>query len=99
MAHRVAPRAETDLEDIWLFVAQDSGSINVASRLIDSITDRFYLLADFPNAGRARDRELGSGIRTFPVGECVIVYLIEGKDISILRVVHGRRDLEHLFGL
>ena len=39
MAHRVAPRAETNLDEIWLYVAQ-SGSIEVAGRLIDSITQR-----------------------------------------------------------
>ena len=38
MAHRVAPRAEADLDDIWLYVSKDSGSMDVATRLIDSIT-------------------------------------------------------------
>jgi toxin ParE1/3/4 len=45
MAHRVAPRAGADLDDIWYYVAQESGSIEIANRLIDSITDRFFLLA------------------------------------------------------
>jgi plasmid stabilization system protein ParE len=27
MAHRVAPQAETDLDDIWLYVARESGSM------------------------------------------------------------------------
>ena len=98
MAHRVAPRAQADLEDIWLFVAQDSGSMGVATRLVESITDRFLLLASFPYAGRARDREFGNGMRSFPVGEFVIVYQVEGSNVLILRVVHGRRDLEQLFG-
>jgi plasmid stabilization system protein ParE len=31
MAHRVAPRAEADLEDIWLYVAKESGSMGVAT--------------------------------------------------------------------
>jgi plasmid stabilization system protein ParE len=31
------------------------------------------------------------------VGEYVIVYCIENEDVLILRVVHGRRDLESLF--
>ena len=65
MAHRVAPRAETDLDEIWLYVAQESGSVEVAGRLIDSITQRFLLLADFPHAGRARDDDFGSGTRSF----------------------------------
>ena len=48
MAHRVAPRAEADLDDIWLYVAKESASMDVATRLIDSITDRFSFLASFP---------------------------------------------------
>ena len=40
----------------------------------------------------------GTGSRSVAVGEYVIVYCVEGHDVSILRVVHGRRDLEALFG-
>ena len=43
MAHRVAPRAEADLDDIRLYVAKESGSMDVATRLVDSMTDRFFL--------------------------------------------------------
>jgi len=48
MAHRVAPRAEADLDDIWYYVAKESGSIEIANRLIDSITGRFSCLPAFP---------------------------------------------------
>jgi toxin ParE1/3/4 len=99
MAHRVAPRAEADLDDIWLYVAKESGSMNAATRLIDSITDRFLFLASFPSAGRARDLDFGVGCRSFPVGEYIIIYCVEDQDIFILRVVHGRRDLEAIFEL
>lgn len=51
MANRLAPRAETDLDEIWGYVAKESGSIEIANRLIDSITDRFFLLAGFPHSG------------------------------------------------
>jgi toxin ParE1/3/4 len=98
MAHRVAPQAESDLDDIWFYVAKESGSVDVASRLIDSITSHFLTLATFPYAGRSRDEDFGLGSRSFPVGEYVIVYCVEGADVFILRVVHGRRDLEQLFG-
>ena len=97
MAHLVAPRAEADLNDIWLYVAKESGSMEVATLLVDSITDRFCFLANFPHAGRSRDREFGVGTRSFPVGDYVIVYCVEGDDVFILRVVHGRRDFESLF--
>jgi hypothetical protein len=46
MAHRVAPEAEAELDNIWYYVAKESGSIQIADRLIDSITLRFYLQAE-----------------------------------------------------
>ena len=98
MAHRVSPQAATDLDDIWYYVAKESGSIAVANHLIDSITDRFFLLAGHPYLGRSRDDDFGVGSRSFPVNEYVIVYCVKENDVSILRVVHGRRHMEALFG-
>jgi plasmid stabilization system protein ParE len=56
MAHRLAPRAQTDLDEIWYYIAKESGGIDVANRLIDSITDRFFILASFPYIGRSLRR-------------------------------------------
>jgi toxin ParE1/3/4 len=98
MAHRLAPRADLDLDDIWLYVARESGSIEIANRLIDTITNRFFTLARFPFMGRSREEDFGSGHRSLAVGEYVIVYCVENQEVHILRVVHGRRQLEALFG-
>lgn len=98
MAHRLAPEVETELDDIWYYIARESGNVGVADRLIDSITDRFFLLSRHPNIGRRRDEDLRAGLRSFPVGEYVIIYRIEGDDVMILHVTHGRRDMEALFG-
>jgi toxin ParE1/3/4 len=97
MGHRVAPHAESDLDEIWLHVARESGSVDVATRLVEAITGRFFLLATFPYVGRARDDDFGIGCRSFGVGEYVIVYCTESSDVLVLRVVHGKRDLESLF--
>ncbi len=99
MAHRRAPEAELDLDGIWNYVATRSGSMEVADRLIDSIADRFLLLAMHPYLGRARDEDLRPGLRNFPVGEYLIIYRIEGEDVVILRVIQGNRDVQGLFGL
>jgi toxin ParE1/3/4 len=96
MAHRVAPEAEAELENIWYYVATESGSTGVADRLIDSITERFYLLASHPHIGRHRDEDLRPGLRSFPVGEYVILYRTEDKDVLILHVFRGSRDIEAL---
>lgn len=98
MAHRLAPEVEAELDNIWYYLARESGNIEIADRLIDSITDRFFLLAGHPYVGRRRDQDLRPGLRSFPVGEYVIIYRIEGVDVLILHVAHGRRDLEALFG-
>jgi len=39
--------------------------MDVATRLIDSITGRFSFLATFPYAGRASDEDFGAGSRSF----------------------------------
>ena len=96
MAHRVAPQAEAELDNIWYYVAKESGSIEIADRLIDSITERFYLLAGHPHIGRHRDEDLRPGLRSFPVGEYVIIYRVEENDVLILQVFRGSRDIEAL---
>jgi toxin ParE1/3/4 len=97
MAHRIAPRAERDLDHIWYQIARECGSVDIANRLIDTITDRFSLLAGFPYIGRVREEDFRLGSRSFAVGEYVIVYCLEGEDVLILRVAHGRRDIAAMF--
>ena len=94
MAHRLAAEAEADLHELWYYVASDS-SIEVADRLVDSLTTRFLLLGTYPRAGRRRD-DLWPGIRVFPVGDYIVLYRVEGNDVLIVRVVRGSRDLEAL---
>lgn len=96
MAYRLAPQAEADLEDIAFYIFLESGSLEIADRLIESITERFDLLDTHPGAGRRRD-DLRPGIRAFPVGEYLLLYREEGKDVVIVRVVRGSRDVEALF--
>ncbi len=98
MGHRRTPQADSDLDGIWYYVASKSGSLDVADRFIDSITAGFSLLSRQPYIGRARDRDLRPGLRSFPVGEYIIIYCIEDEDVLILRVLHGSRKIETLFG-
>jgi toxin ParE1/3/4 len=98
MAHRVAPQAEAELDGIWYYVANESGSIEIADRLIDSITERFLLLSRNPRLGRRRDEELRPGLRSFPAGEYIILYRIEVEDVLILHVIRGSRNIEALLG-
>ena len=96
MSHRLAPEAENDLDDIWVYVAGESGSLETADRVIDLISERIWLLSSFPHLGRTRDHDLRAGLRTFPVGGYVIVYRADGEDVFVLRVLRGSRDIGSL---
>ena len=96
MGFRLLPDAEAELDDIWIYIARESGNIEIANRLLDTITERFWLLAQHPQIGRRRDHDLHPGLRSFPVGEYVIIYRLEGNEVLILHVMRGSRDIEGL---
>src|ERR1700752_691516 len=96
MPHRVSPEAESELLNIWYYVAKESGNTEIADRLIDSIAARFYLLDRPPHIGRRRDEDLRPGLRSFAVREYVIIYRVEKQDVLILHIFRGSRDLEAL---
>jgi toxin ParE1/3/4 len=88
------PLAERDLDDIWLNIALDNPS--AADRVIDRLTNAEWLLCERPLAGRARP-ELLAGLRSWPVGAYLILYLVEPGQTVIVRVVWGGRNLPDLF--
>jgi toxin ParE1/3/4 len=98
MGHVCSPQADSDLDGIWYYVATESGSVEIADRLIDSLTGRFFLLANYPNIGRRRDDDLRPGLRSLSVGEYIIIYRLQDEDVLILRVLRGSRNIEALFG-
>jgi len=97
MAHRLAPQAEAELDDIWYYTAKESHSVETADRVVDSITNSFFLLATYPHLGRRRDEDLRPGLRSFSVGDYVIIYRVEADDVLILHVIRGSRDIKALF--
>jgi plasmid stabilization system protein ParE len=46
---RLSPEAEADLDSVWLHIARESGSIEIATRVVDRIHDRFWLPATYPH--------------------------------------------------
>jgi toxin ParE1/3/4 len=94
MAHYLAPEAAAELDHFWYYIARESGSVERADRVVDSITERFYLLSTYPRLGRERP-DLRPGLRSFYAGDYVIIYRIEGADdVLVLHVLHGRQDIQ-----
>jgi toxin ParE1/3/4 len=97
MAHRLAPQALVDLDDIWSYIYKESSNAVAADNVVDAIVERFHLLSQYPRIGRVRD-DLRPGLRSFPVGQYVILYVIDDEDVGIVHVFHGRQDIDRHFG-
>lgn len=63
----ISPYAEAELDDIWIQIARESSSIEIATRVVGGITERFWLLARHSYMGRQRE-DLHPGLRSFPAG-------------------------------
>ena len=91
--HRSA-RAETDLIEIWGYIAKDDPL--AADRQLDRIDAACEMLAENPRGGPRRE-DLARGLRFYPVGNYLIFYTVCEDGITVARVLHGARDYLHEF--
>lgn len=89
--------ADNDLVEVWQFLVTEEsprvaiGKVREIARACDMLETRPLLV------GRSRDK-LCPGMRSLLVRPYVIFYRIAGRTVEIVRVLHGRRDIdEHLF--
>jgi toxin ParE1/3/4 len=87
------PAAERDLDDIYIHIAADS--IKAADGVLMRILDAERRLIEFPEIGQARP-DLRAGLRHWVVGNFLILYRTDDDAITVVRVVHGARDLRGL---
>jgi toxin ParE1/3/4 len=91
---RLTRQADSDLEDIWDYIANHSPE--AADGLLDTLYEKFELLARQPSLGQSRDR-LRAGMRVVPAGKYVIYFEPDDNGIVVIRVLNGARDHESLF--
>jgi toxin ParE1/3/4 len=87
--------ADTDLEQIWNYLAQQA-SVARADDQIHKIVGACRQLSDWPLSGQARDT-LIPGMRSVVSAPYVIFYRVGFDAVEIVRVLHGRRDIEAVF--
>ena len=95
MRYRVSKEADGDLEAIFLYWAERA-NLTTAERLIDSITDRFWLLGEHPDAGRPSE-DMAAGVKCFPAGKYLIYYRKRRRGIDILHIFHGAQNRKKAF--
>jgi len=91
---RLSEKAEEDLLDIWLYIAEDSQQ--AATRVIKSINNKFQLLAKNPKLGTARP-DIRPEMRFTVVGSYLILYKEIAGGVEVVRVLHGARNLYAIF--
>jgi toxin ParE1/3/4 len=95
MLYRISEDAQLDLEEIFLYWG-DLVSLEAADRIVDSVTDRFWLLAEHPKAGKSAS-DIAPGVRCFPAGKYLIYYRNTNRGVDILHIFHGARDQTRAF--
>ena len=88
------PRAEAELDDIWYDIARQN--VQAADRMIDRIRDRCLARASFPLGGERQDH-LIPNLRRLIVGPYLVFYFPLPDGLSVVRVLHSRRDIKRLF--
>ncbi|RAI43349.1 type II toxin-antitoxin system RelE/ParE family toxin [Rhodoplanes roseus] len=91
-----SPEAERDLGDVYDHVAA-AGSPKAATHVLISIDQACRRLIDYPHKGPSRE-ELAPDLRSIVVHPYVIFYRPTDIAIEIVRVLHGRRDIDAIFG-
>lgn len=92
--YRLNSIAKSDLTSIHKYIARDN--LTAADRLIYEFKQKFRLLASQPLLGQER-QELGTGLRSFAVGNYVVYYRPLQKGIEVARVIHAARDIDMQF--
>ena len=94
MAEVVFRRAALrDLEGIVARIAIDDP--NAAERFRKRILTRIAILRTLPESAQPRP-EFGVGIRTIPIGRYIVFVRVAVPKVTVLRIIHGARDLPRL---
>jgi toxin ParE1/3/4 len=89
----ITESAYSDLEDIELYISQDSPLI--ARRFISKVFDKIDQLYLYPKSGKMVPEIRNDNIRELLLNKYRIVYQIaDSSTINILRIVHGSRLLD-----
>src|SRR5258708_8882223 len=87
MRYRVSEEAEQDLDEIFLYWA-NRASLEAADRIIDRITERFWLLGEDPNAGKPAGN-IARDVKCFPDSNYLFIYPNTSAGAYILLLLHS----------
>lgn len=85
------PGAIADMDSIWDYSVEQWG-VRQAQIYLSALHARMQGLCSFPSMGVAQDW-LHTGLRRISEGSHSIYYLLRGDAVLVVRVLHGRMDV------
>lgn len=93
-------KADEQLREIIFYIADDSGSIDIALNYLDKIETAIKRLEDFPNYGSIPRYSVlkKQGYRVLIVERHLVFYKVNDKEhvVTIYAVLDGRREYKNL---
>jgi toxin ParE1/3/4 len=98
---RKKPQAERDIEECFVYIGEEN--LDIAVHFLVAVEDSIEAIGRNPFIGKQRDfKNLKiKNLRMRLVKDFAnyqIYYTVEAEIIEIIRVLHGARDLEDIFG-
>lgn len=83
-----------DLDDIWDYIVSELQNRVAAERVVNRILDAVDRLEDFAEMGAPLSSvaDVSVDYRFLVSGNYMVFYRVNGRDVYIDRILHGRRD-------
>lgn len=96
---RYNPVAISDLEEIKEYISEDNET--TAAKIVRELIEKTESLINFPNMGLSLSKKIGieTKYKYLICNQYIIFYIFEDKIISIMRIIHGKRDYLRLLNL
>jgi toxin ParE1/3/4 len=91
----IQPQARVDLLEIWHYIARDD--LQIANRVGETLDAAIRGLLAMPGQGHTRTDVRNPKLRFWSVYSYVIAYRYDDETLTVVRVVHGRRNFRKLF--
>ncbi len=93
--YRLTPAAKQDIKEIWFYSVASRGEKR-AEAYVAQLEIQFEKLAEYPKLGRDRS-EINKNYRSMLAEKHVIFYVVNGRYIDIIGVLHSSMDVFKYF--
>ncbi len=94
--YRLSPAAQNDLEEIWLYSAQNWSNRQAGhyTAMLNKSLDQILAMPELAPERTA----FTPPVRIHPSGRHLIVYRISGENLDVLRILGGQQDWHSILG-